>query len=148
MSNQRLILIPGLGADERLFGAQAEDGLRFEVPPFPVPERREDLPAYAARIARQFDFDGTCVIGGVSFGGMVACELAAICRAKCVIQIASCRNGAAIPWYYHPVERLARFVPDIIVQRRCIASSYLMARLENLSEEQYHLIRDMSRSMP
>jgi pimeloyl-ACP methyl ester carboxylesterase len=148
MSKNRLILIPGMGADERLFGAQAEDGLRFEVPPFPVPEPREDMAGYAARIARTFDLDGTCIIGGVSFGGMLACELAAICKPRCVIQIASCRNGAAIPWYYRPVERFARFVPDVIVQRRCIASSYLLARIERLNEEQYHLIRDMSRSVP
>ncbi len=148
MSAARLILIPGMGADERLFGPQSAGGLSFEVARFPIPEPHDDMAAYAARVARTVDLSGPCIIGGVSFGGMVACELARLCNAQSVLLIASCRGSDCIPGYYAPVEWLSRLVPDALIQRRCEASSRMLAQLELLTDEQYQLIRDMSLNVP
>ena len=148
MVRERLILIPGMGADGRLFGPQRDAGLDFEAPPFPIPDRRDDLPAYAARIARQIDGSGPFVVGGVSFGGMVACELARILRPRAVLLIASCRTGAGFPGYLTPLEWFSRLIPDALIEKRAEASSRMMAQLEKLTEEQYHLIRDMSLKTP
>lgn len=144
----RLIFIPGMGADYRLFGPQAAAGLRFEVPPFPIPAPGDTLPTYAARMAKHIDSAVPLIIGGVSFGGMVACELARICRPLAVILIASCRTGAAVPAYNRPVELIARLLPDWIIQRRAGTSSRMLARLESLTPEQAGLIRDMSAGVP
>jgi len=148
MTGERIVLIPGMGADERLFGPQREYGLRFEVPCLPVPEPQDDMPAYALRVREQIGLDGPCVLGGVSFGGMLACELARICRARCAIIIASCSDASKIPKYYNFAELVSRMIPDFMIRSRCVASSRMLAKLESLDDEQYRLIRDMSRGVP
>ncbi|MHC4442003.1 MAG: alpha/beta fold hydrolase [Planctomycetota bacterium] len=148
MAAERLILIPGMGADERLFGPQREAGLDFEVPPFPIPEPQDDMAAFAARVRDQIDLNGPCVVGGVSFGGMLACELARICQARCVLLIASCSNASKIPKYYRFAELISRAIPNFLIRRRCVASSRMLAKLESLNDQQYRLIRNMSRNVP
>jgi len=137
-----------MGADERLFGPQRAYGFDFEVLRMPIPEPADDMPAYAARVRDQLALDGPCVVGGVSFGGMLACELAALCHARCVLLIASCHSRAVIPRYYRLAERVSRFLPDGLIRRRCVASSRILARLESLNHQQYQLIRDMSIDVP
>lgn len=144
----RIIMVPGMGADGRLFGPQQAAGLPIEPAPMVMPHRGDDIPTYAARVRDALDLSGSYAVGGVSFGGMVACELAQICRPRFLLLIASCRGGRAIPTYYHVAEWLSRLLPSPIIQRRCMASSRFMAKLEHLNLEQYHLIRDMSISLP
>lgn len=141
-------MFPGMGADERLFGPQIEAGLPIEVPPLVIPERGDDLPTYAARVRDALQLNGSYAIGGISFGGMVACEVAQICEPKYLILIAACRGGRSIPNYYRFAELISRLLPSPVIKRRCIASSRLMARMEKLSTEQYELIRDMSINIP
>jgi len=148
MSKERVILISGMGADGRLFAPQWEGGLAFEVPDFPIPDVGDSMAAYAARLRDQIDLSGPCVVGGISFGGMVACELARLCRPRCVLLIASCRNRSAVPNYYRGAELISRIVPDFLVRRRCIASARLIAKLESLTDEQYQLVRTLSRDVP
>ena len=145
MHVERMILIPGLGADERLFGPQRATGLTFEVPTLPVPKRNEDMTRYAGRVCELLRLDdGPCVLGGVSFGGMLACEMAAHCDARAVVLIAACRDRAAIPRYYYGAELVSRLLPDVLIRRRCATSSRLLAGLENLDTEQFELIHDMA----
>jgi pimeloyl-ACP methyl ester carboxylesterase len=144
VTSKRLILIPGMGADERLFGPQAAGGLTFDVSPLPIPEKRDDLPTYAARLARLMDIDSNCIVGGVSFGGMVACEIARLVRPIAVFQIASCRSRTALPSYYTAVEWFSRMIPDQLIRMRAEASSRMLAALESLTPEQEELVRDMS----
>lgn len=148
MSIERVILFPGMGADERLFGPQIDAGLPIEVPPLVVPERGDDMPTYAARVRDTLQLNGSYAIGGISFGGMVACEVAQLCEPKCVVLIAACRSGRSIPNYYRMAELISRLLPSPVIQRRCVASSRLMARMEKLDNEQYELIRDMSMNIP
>ncbi len=148
MRSERFILIPGLGADYRLFEPQRAHGFEFEVPPLLIPERHDTMSTYAARIRDVLQLDGPCVVGGVSFGGMVACELGALCRARCVLMIASCRSKASIPSYYWYVERFTRILPDALIRHRVAMSSRIMARLESLSHEQFLLVREMAMGIP
>lgn len=60
----------------------------------PMPDPADDLPAYAARVRDSIRLIGPCIVGGVSFGGMVACELAALTDCRAVILVASCRSRA------------------------------------------------------
>jgi len=148
VAHERFILIPGMGADERLFETQRTYGFDFEVPRMPIPEPNDDMIRYAARVRDLLALDGPCVIGGVSFGGMLACELAALCQTRCVLLIASCPRPTAIPRYYRVAELVSRFIPDVLIRRRCIAGSRLLAKLESLNHQQYRLIRDMSIDVP
>lgn len=148
MANPRMVLFPGMGADERLFEPQRAWGLAFEVPVMPIPEHGDSMSAYAQRLVRDLQLDSDCVIGGVSFGGMIACEVSAICRPRCTLLVASCRGRKAIRKSYWPAEWISRWLPDRVLRRRCIASSRLLAKMEELTHEQYRLVRDMSVDVP
>lgn len=148
MAAPRVILFPGMGCDERLFGPQRAGGLVFETPPLPHAEAGEDLPAYAARIARSLAIDGSCVVGGVSFGGMVACQIGGLVRPRCVLLIASCRGNAAIPRHFRVMSWISRLLPDWFIRRRGEGSCRVLAKMESLNEEQFRLIRDMSLAVP
>lgn len=91
----RLVLLPGLGVDSRLFEPQRDLPFPFETPAWPQAESRDSLEDYAARFASEV---GPCdAIGGVSFGGMMAQAMAAGVGAKVVIGISTARNGRQIP---------------------------------------------------
>ena len=91
----RLVLIPGMGVDQRLFDSQRELPVPFEVPPWPKVNSSDSLENYAARFAAEV---GPCdAIGGVSFGGMLAQAMAGQVGAKVVIGIATARTGRQIP---------------------------------------------------
>lgn len=148
MSTPRLVFFPGMGADERLFEPQRAWGLKLEVPAMPIPERGDTLSRYARRLVDTLSLDSDCIIGGVSFGGMLACEVAAVCNPRCTLLVASCRGRRAIRRSYWPAEWVSRLLPDRVLRRRCIASSRLLAKMEDLTHEQYRLVRDMSVDVP
>lgn len=149
MGSDRLILFPGMACDERLFAPQRACGLEFEAPAVPIPEVDESLHAYAARVAAELNLnDHPCVLGGVSFGGMLACELASFCNCREVVLIASCRSSAAIPLRNWPVFSIASLLPDVLVSRLIGPSSRLVARMESIQNEHRQLVLDMCRDMP
>ncbi len=96
----RLILLPGVGADGRLFEPQREAFPDLIVPDWLPPEPAESLPNYARRMAEAMapllDGNGPAVLGGVSFGGMVAYEAARHVQPAAVVQIASCRSRRGV----------------------------------------------------
>src|SRR4051812_19762115 len=99
MSEARLILLPGLGADERMFAPQRATFPRLEVPRWLTPQPRESLPDYARRMAAGIDPSEPLFLGGSSFGGMVALEMARHVRPRAVFLIGSCRAAtASVPW--------------------------------------------------
>ena len=108
-----LVLLPGLGADERLFEPQRAVFSEVLVPPWIVPKRKETLPDYAARLAETIVPTRPMILGGSSFGGMVAWEMARYLRPEAVVLIGSCRSPQAL----HAVARgLRPIVPLVAVQ--------------------------------
>jgi pimeloyl-ACP methyl ester carboxylesterase len=109
----QLILLPGLGADHRLFEPQRAAFPGLLVPPWLVPKRKERLADYAARMAETIVPTRPMVLGGSSFGGMVAYEMARYLRPEAVVLMGSCRSPQAL----HPVARgLRPIVPLVAVQ--------------------------------
>jgi pimeloyl-ACP methyl ester carboxylesterase len=99
-----LILLPGMGADERMFRAQRAAFPALRVPGWIPPLRREPLAHYARRLAAAVDPGVPCFVGGASFGGMVALEMAPHLRALAVFLIGSMRGPAGL----HPCLRATR----------------------------------------
>ncbi len=103
----RLYLIPGTGADHRLFDAldlRAFDTVHVALP---VPERTERMREYAARVGRQIDTTQPFSLLGVSLGGMVAVELADMLGPESVVIVASAKTRRELPTSY----RLGGYVP-------------------------------------
>ena len=104
----RLYLLPGTGADERLFDAldlAAFDTVHVKLP---VPLRKETMATYAARIAtNQIDTTRPFALLGVSLGGMVATELSEQLDPLHTVIVASAKTRHELP----PGYRMGRFLP-------------------------------------
>jgi pimeloyl-ACP methyl ester carboxylesterase len=89
MAEPTLFLFPGLGADGRVFARQ--QSLPYEIisPPWIEPEEDETLSEYTRRMAAGIDWPRRFVLGGVSFGGMVALEMARHLHPAGLVLIAS-----------------------------------------------------------
>lgn len=94
-----LILLPGMGTDALVFALQSSAFPQIVVPPWLPPEPRESLADYAGRMANRLDITGPCVVGGLSFGGMVALELTKHLDARGCILISSLRGREELPWW-------------------------------------------------
>jgi pimeloyl-ACP methyl ester carboxylesterase len=96
-SDVPLFLLPGMGADARLFRPQLGALPNAVVPPWLPPDPRESLADYARRFADAIRPDGPCFVGGASFGGFVALEMAPHLNALGCFLIGSAREPSAMP---------------------------------------------------
>ncbi|MBI2837836.1 MAG: alpha/beta fold hydrolase [Acidobacteria bacterium] len=106
----RLIFLPGMGADERLFCFQRPDFANMEVLTWQPPHDGESLPQYAVRLASELTRDPPFALVGVSLGGMVALEMAPVLRPVAVILIAS--TPRPLPGYLRLLASGARTLPS------------------------------------
>ncbi len=89
---QRIVLVPGMGGDHRLF-----DGIRLTGPDVLrtnwISQRDgEPLSAYATRFAEHYGIATTDILIGVSMGGIVAGSIAHQIPPKRLILISSCTD--------------------------------------------------------
>ncbi|RSK50759.1 alpha/beta hydrolase [Hymenobacter rigui] len=98
-------LIPGLGADERVF-QRLQPLLHGEtcLLPWLTPEPNEQLPHYAARMAAAIPAEATGFLVGVSFGGVVALEISRVRPGLRTVLISSIPDASCLP----PLLRLVR----------------------------------------
>jgi pimeloyl-ACP methyl ester carboxylesterase len=110
-ATRHLILFPGLGADARLFHRQLSLDAQIEVPPWIAPIETESLAEYAARMAATIRTKPPFYLGGCSFGGMIALEVARHIYPKAVILMASCRTHLSVNQALLGIAPLARLMP-------------------------------------
>ncbi|HUP60796.1 MAG TPA: alpha/beta fold hydrolase [Thermoanaerobaculia bacterium] len=107
-----LFVLPGIGADERLFAAQRAvrdvRSINWVLPADP----RESLARYAARLAGELRVTDPFDLGGSSFGGMVALELARHLSPRHVFLFGSCRSSDAVSLLLRALHPLAAMSPD------------------------------------
>lgn len=106
-----LILLPGLGADYRVFFRQAEVVPNIIIPEWLDPMPRESLQSYARRLADQVDPGGPCHVGGLSFGGMLAHYVARHLEAKTCLLIGSLNSPWELPWRYRVLTPVVKYTP-------------------------------------
>ena len=95
-AEQRVVLLPGLGTDERLFVRQIEQFPDLIVPSWVAHRPDDTLAEYAARLAAPLASLTPFWVGGSSFGGMLALEIAKLLSTRGVILIGSARSRTAI----------------------------------------------------
>lgn len=91
-----IYLLPGMGADRRMYPAPWDElpsSIVLEWAPY---FGEQSLSAVAAAIGRRHSFDGETWIVGSSLGGMIALELAKVVPVKGVILIGSARSPSEI----------------------------------------------------
>ena len=93
-----LILLPGMGADSRMFAPLRTSIPQLVTPDWIEPEWNESLAEYAHRLAQSVDPDRPCFVGGASFGGVVALEMSVALQARACFLIGSMRSPDGLPW--------------------------------------------------
>jgi pimeloyl-ACP methyl ester carboxylesterase len=140
-----LLLLPGLGADARLFQRQAAamPGTIF-TPPWPPLRRDDSLADFARRLAASLPADLPRVIGGASFGGMVALELAAIIGARTVVLLGSCTGPEAVSPTLRMLGRSLVGLPESTLRVRPWMLPFLSPPLGPLGSTERHLLLEMA----
>lgn len=143
-----IVLIPGLGADARLFAPQCEHfGERVHVPRWPAPERGDDCARYADRLAAELPADlrdARPVLAGMSFGGQLAVEIARSVPATAVAVIAGCRRPEHLPRRFALARHGGAPVPAVIARPLLRTLAGVFARRERLDAATRELVRAMA----
>ncbi|HEX6222927.1 MAG TPA: alpha/beta hydrolase [Chryseolinea sp.] len=108
---KELFLLSGLGADKRVFDYLDLGRHNIHHVNWIAPVPNESLKEYARRLLPQITAHRPILIG-VSFGGMIALEIANITSVEKVILISSAKSASAIPSYYRVISafRLDRLI--------------------------------------
>ena len=102
--------VSGLGADERVFQKLKLEGYQPVHIRWVEPEGNENIANYAKRLATQINSESPILIG-LSFGGIMAIEIAKQINTEKVILISSTKNQQEVPFYFQifrwlPIHRL------------------------------------------
>lgn len=134
-----LVLLPGLGADDRLFGPQKSAFSDLLVPPWIAPKKGERLADYASRLAETIAPARPMVLGGSSFGGMVAYEMARYLNPDAVVLIGSCRSPQAVRPVLRRLRPVAPFIPARILDLAKLVSPLALRISSSFTPEQREL---------
>lgn len=96
---KQLYIFSGLGADERVFQRLDFSGYSTTFIKWRVPNDTDTIEHYASRLLEQITTTKPTLIG-LSFGGLIAVEVAKQIDTEKVILIASAKTKKEIPFYY------------------------------------------------
>ncbi len=106
-----LYLLPGMGADERLFSQLGELCMPIRGVRLPPPAAHETMTTYALRVAAQIDLRPEDWIGGCSFGGLVAADIARHRPVSGLALIGGALTSETVVPLAQRLAPLARFLP-------------------------------------
>lgn len=145
MAGPVFYLIPGLGADERVFRRLQLVGTVRVLNWLSPQSATEPLTHYAARLAEAVPPGQLCWLVGVSFGGILAQEVARLRPLARVVLISSLASPTELP----PLLRLARatrlyqlFPPQVLKAMPRVAQWFFGARNGAEYKLLHHIIQD------
>ena len=139
-------LIPGLAADERVFRhIRLPEGYQPQILQWVRPDPKESLASYAMKLAEQIDRSAPFALIGLSFGGMLATEMAKRLQPTKTILISSVPHSSQLPAYYRWAWRIG---VQYIMTPRIIKSGVMIKRLLTAEDpEDKEIIKEMARDM-
>ncbi len=129
----RVVLLPGLAADERMY-TRVRDALEmmpldipFELvtPRLLVPNRRENMEGYARRTVEALHIQAHDIVGGCSFGSMVASAIAAQAPVQGLVLLSGALDSSALIHSSRMLNRIAPIIPFPLLQR-VLASDWFL----------------------
>jgi pimeloyl-ACP methyl ester carboxylesterase len=129
---KNVYIFSGLGADERVFqqldfSAYATTFIRWEVP-----QKWENIENYTTRLLPQIASIRPTLIG-LSFGGLIAIEIAKQIETEQVILLASIKSKNEIPFYYRWGGKLMlhKLLPTHLLKGRNLFSNLVLRNSSN-----------------
>jgi pimeloyl-ACP methyl ester carboxylesterase len=124
----RVYFISGLGADKRAFyKIKLPQGHQAVFLDWIVPLAGENFPDYAKRFSQSIKQDEEFVLIGLSFGGMLASEIAKIISPKKLIIISSLSSYKELPWYFKLAGKLGihRIISPSLYKQATIMNRFM-----------------------
>jgi pimeloyl-ACP methyl ester carboxylesterase len=139
VNHQKIYVFSGLGADRRVFERLTIPGELIHIDwltPFPG----ENLQQYCKRLIEENNLEPDQILLGVSFGGIVAIEVAKLIPVKQVIIISSVQHSSNIPLLFRIAGylHLYKFLPYSLLKRPNI---FLRFAFSPISDEDYTLLK-------
>jgi hypothetical protein len=109
----------GLGADNSVFQFISIQNAKFHYVDWIEPELHETLKNYAKRLCESITLEPPYSFIGVSFGGMIALEVASIVSPEHCFSISSAVNKKELPLLYQRIlkTRIHSILPDFIFKK-------------------------------
>lgn len=129
-----LILFPGMGANARIFQHQCHAFENLTVPDWISPKAGDDLTTYCRRFAQSIGPARPCIVGGASFGGVIALEMTKHFDALACILIGSIKGPHQLPRrirILRPLSSILNFVPISLFQTFATISNHIANRIGN-----------------
>jgi pimeloyl-ACP methyl ester carboxylesterase len=95
---KHIYCISGFGADERVFAKLDFGDNDVHFIQWKIPEKNETLSSYVKKMSREISYPNPVLIG-LSFGGMIAIEIAKLIPVEKVILISSIRDRYELPFF-------------------------------------------------
>lgn len=102
-----LYCISGMGVDAQIFSHLRVEGRELRHVPWLEPKRKESIGEYARRMAAQIPESGPVELLGLSFGGIIAVEIAQQRPVDCIFLVSSIKSRKEKPWSF----RIMRYLP-------------------------------------
>ena len=102
---KNVYIFSGLGADKRVFQKMDFSEYNATFVEWILPNKTENIESYAKKLTEQIKHEKPILIG-LSFGGIIATEIAKIIETEKVILIASAKTKYEIPKYFRIAGKL------------------------------------------
>lgn len=106
--SRKLILLPGMTPGRRIFDKLAPHLGLCEIIDWVAPGRAKSISEYAQKLATETGIDSECDIVGVSFGGMVAQEIANLVRSRLCFAVSSVSSSNEL----RPAQKILARLPE------------------------------------
>jgi pimeloyl-ACP methyl ester carboxylesterase len=123
--SKQLYILSGLGADERVFQRLDFSGFETTFIKWNNPYEKESLEHYSKRLLDQITTINPTIIG-LSFGGIIAIEIAKQIKTEKVILISSAKTKFEIPFYFRFIGLLGihRLFPTSVLKSSNFLTNY------------------------
>ncbi len=132
---KNVYIFSGLGADKRVFQKMdfSENNATFVE--WILPNKNENIESYSKKLTEQIKHQKPILIG-LSFGGIIATEIAKIIETEKIILIASAKTKSEIPYYYRIAGKLKlhKLLPSKLMKIPNIFSFWFFGT-EHISEK-------------
>ena len=145
----KVYFISGLGADRRAFyKIKLPRGYQSVYLDWITPLANEGFEDYAKRFSQSISRDEEFVLVGLSFGGMLASELAKIVSPKKLIIISSLSSYKELPWYFKLAGKLGihRIISPSLYKRATVMNRFMGAGNKEMKSIVYSYVNNIDPS--
>jgi pimeloyl-ACP methyl ester carboxylesterase len=142
----KVYFISGLGADRRAFyKIQLPPGYEIIYLDWIAPSKNESFESYAKRFSELIQKDEGFILIGLSFGGMLASEIARIIPPKKLIIISSLSNCKELPWYFKLAGKLGlhKIIVPAIYKQATILNRFMGAGNKEMKAIVYSYVNNI-----